>query len=234
MKRKIKFHKELLNPLLTVLLTGGFLITIFVSLVRGESLGWFASNKNVSASGAGVSVVNKDAELSIAYGTYTDGEWQYGDYTVLASAPALNLSSFSIPGSSARFKLRIHNTSDTHPLSVTEIGLASFRSENEVPAVIDGENYYLGTQLTACLVSGTPEEKTAARPLAAYVGDTHTLAAASPLVLYSGSTEISPNGNAEWIVELRFINTDSNQNAYANFGVDGNGTCTRQIYFMME
>lgn len=235
MKRKFTFHKELITPVIAVMLTGGLLLTVLISLMKDETFGWFSMNKNVNATGAAVSALTKDAEILIAPGSYADGEWEYGEFVPLSPSTELNLSDFTIPGTAVRFKLRLRNKSDSIPISVTEFGFAEYGDVNEVPVTIDDKDYYLGTQLTACLVSGDPEERTAAQYLASYAdGTSGDLTAAAALVLCTDTTEIAAGGTVDWIVELRFVNEDRDQNAYADFGEDGNGVCTRQIYFMVE
>ena len=116
------------------------LIVIMVSVLAlgKQAYGWFAENKVVDSTGAEITASEVDYDISI----YDSSMTKIG---TLSATDAISFN-LDLPGSVDYFVLELENNTDG-PITLSEFGFERPYSSEEKAVIVDGNSYYLSTQL---------------------------------------------------------------------------------------
>ena len=213
-------HAVVILVLLVVL--GASLLVYF-----NRTLGWFADNRNVSASGAEVALAQYGIEGTYFAKGANKAEFSQikGEFVFSDIAPGQRISL------QARY---VNNSAENRALSVY-LGLLA--NEVETPLVLDGKYYYLSTQLkiVAISVNGADQsvqaDKFLMNPPADKLAYDAEQTAENVLV---AQFDLLASQTATVEVTVEFVNyVDVDQNVFQGFG-KGAENCFRKFIAFVE
>ena len=212
---------------ITLIVVLAVLIIAIAAFSSNRSFGWFSLSKEISASGI---QVNPDrATFDVYYRLEGETDW-----TLIDLSQPISLSdAISAPGSIAVIEVKIINNSN-RPVELREFGIAA---PLDLEEVANQAGVYLSTELYT-----TVSQVSNAR------GDSFLLDSPPPLskdgvalsvgkidyMQYVSSSRPIILALDEYIVfkiSVMFLNRETSQNAFKNFGVNGDGVCSRRLYF---
>lgn len=208
---------KIFGSLVSLFLVSGLLIVSSVILFRPQSFAWLADNREVNGGGMQVTVDTLDIEAS--YYCKGPDDADYVEMNSLESAFAGLL-----PGDTVWVKILYESREN---MDHTALVYLSTFDGCEVPLVIEGRYYYLGTQLKVMETGEFFLE-----PPADYLSydDEQSL---SDMEL--GEVQLPAGETAEFEFSVQFVNyADVNQSAYEHFGSAGNECCYRTVTSVFE
>ena len=210
------------------------LVVAFVAIAPDLSFGWFSQNNQVSAKGMTVQAEHPDFDVYYRAAGATD--WTLIDISNPSDIAVTN--QMQSPGASVTFEVKIVNKSQ-RAIAMQAFGFAAPTSTEEVA---NAAGVYLSTELytTLLAINGTDvaDNKTFLRPSTAM--DAPGAVGAVNILGTNSVTLAANNGEVVFSVKMTFNNRtevvdgeerDVNQNVFKHFGVDGDGTCQRRLYF---
>ncbi|MGN1066759.1 MAG: hypothetical protein ACI4QH_03010 [Candidatus Fimimonas sp.] len=211
-------HAVVILVLLVVL--GASLLVYF-----NRTLGWFADNRNVSASGAEVTLAQYGIEGTYFAKGANEAEFSQkdGDFGFGGIAPGQQVSM------QARY---VNNSTETRTLSVY-LGLLA--NEVETPLVLDDKYYYLSTQLKIVAISvngqSVQENKFLMTPPTDKLAYDAEQTVENVLV---AQFDLLASQTVTVEVTVEFVNyADVDQNVYQGFG-NGTENCFRKFIAFIE
>lgn len=192
-----------------------------------RTLGWFADNRNVSASGAEVALAQYGIEGTYFAKGANEVEFSQidGDFVFSGIAPGQRVSL------QARYT---NNSAENRALSVY-LGLLA--TDVETPLVLDGKYYYLSTQLKIVAISvngaaqSVQDDKFLMTPPADKLAYDAEQTVENVLI---AQFDLLASQTATVEVTVEFVNyADVDQNVFQGFG-NGAGKCFRKFIAFVE
>lgn len=215
--------RKYIAPLLSLLTTGLMLVLVFF-LVLDRSLGWFANNNDLSASG--MSVKARGVPETEQY-LMVDG--------VRIEDQSNNLFAGLVPGDTIKLRLYVKNK-ENRAINFKLLMQAPTENDDE-PYILDGLYHYMGTQIRINSVKNGSSELLSLsgneRYLlelddSLYIGKNSDLPPTSVDSEYDFSSlsdkpltntlNIAANGEMILDIELEFVDNKISQNPYIEFG----------------
>lgn len=230
---KLNISKALVMKGVSLVVVFAMLITAYVAFSMNKTLGWFAKNNTVTASGM----------ITQAYHDKFNVEYSLDGTTWQAFTGTVDLTNIKAPGDTIQISFRVRSIG-SKPVTLTGFGLDAPGINDDIPRFDGGTAYYLSTELRTRLVSMKVGETAIT-----ISNDKQTEESLTPLRTDTGANAIS---YFEWIdaanrqiamqqndfvvftVEFNFINRMTvNQNIYKNYQENG-GVCIRDVYITFE
>ena len=211
------------------------LVVSLVAISYNWSFGWFSENNDVSANGMSVqaNVPTIDVYYRDLSSSITTSNWTKVDLT----NPINVARSLTSPGATAKFEIKIVNNS-TYPITLKEFGFAAPTASEEVA---NAAGVFLSTELYTTVESvgaeGASPGFTLNSPPAL---DETGLALSTGKIDYiqyvSNPSVITlpAGGNVVFKLNIMFVNRETSQNDYKNFGRDNDGVCSRRLYLTYD
>ena len=162
--KKLNISKAVVSRGASLLVVSIALVAAYVAISMNMTLGWFAKNNTVTASGMVTQAY--DANFKITYQsvevTTKDGSLIITPKNELVDSPGDFLAAVKVPGQSVAFNVTITNVG-AYPAKVTGIGLKAPSADDDRPLIetvtTDGTTstvyYYLSTQLTTEILAAS-------------------------------------------------------------------------------
>ena len=221
MKKSIKNY---IMPLSTLILMGTVLILSTIVFFN-NSLAWVASNDHIDAGGMSVSVRGlPDADVYLM----VDG--------VSIDENATDIFADLLPGQKVSFNVCVKNNTDDKIFF--RISMAAPTAEQDTPYVVDGVYHYFGSQIRINSIKNGSDDLLTLSGSYCYLlplSDNLYANGLPPTAINSeydfslleernltSEVEINAGGQVTLDVELEFVDNNTLQNAYIDFGkVDG-------------
>lgn len=209
------------------------LIVSLVAVAPDMSFGWFSQNAEVTANG--MEVKTEMTDFDVFYRMKGETAWNAIDLSSpIAVADALNA-----PGITATFEIKIVNKG-RNAVTIKSFGIASPVENVEEKANAAG--VYLSTELYTTLVSVKTEDGSKAYtlnspPPLTGAGVSLKTSGAIDYVQYVSSLdpiELAVDGDVVFELSIMFLNRPESQNQFKNFGKDGDGICSRRLFFTYD
>ena len=237
---------------------GVSLVAVFAVLVVSLlavlplSYGWFAEGKTATATGMQTQIYKTDFEVT--YGIVTafndDGSpVTPEDFFDITGDPEM-FRDIKAPGDTVAIQIKIVNKGK-YTVKLSQFGIETpTELQEQTNGLINpatNADAYLSTELTTRLVAVTDKDGKALFPVPSSATN-HYLRASSvtsvssiPRIDYiadlglssNQSVTIEPNGEIYITIQVKFENTDKNQNVFKNFAANG-GVCKRSFFFTYE
>ena len=275
---KLNISKALLTRGLSLVVVFATLVASYAALSMNATLGWFAKNEKVTASGMITqayaakfevtieqliidenSVEKAVAVQNIQYTSVSKDETGEEVKTVISTDSIL--ANVKVPGQYVTYRITVKNIG-VYSVNLTGIGLEAPGVDDDLPKFVDGQAYYLSTQLNTWLKKaeftpkggtsaeiglktfttpnneGSPDHQTGAELLreddiSKRINYVGWLNNQTPIELGSGDSVM-------FTFVVHFKDDGNNQNAYKNFGelgVNGkieNGQCRRSLFITWD
>ena len=220
MLEKLKINKNYIMPL-TSLVVVGTVMVLSVAMLLNSSLGWLASNDEVTAGGMGVGVRGMpDVDVYLEL----DG--------VRLAEDATDIFSGLVPGQKVAVKLYAENKTDEAVRFA--LSMAAPTAEDDTPVIEDGLYHYFGSQIRLNSIKQGESEQLTLTGIDRYLLtldaelytdglqptaidaelDFSTLGAKA----LTGDIEIAAGGTLVLDLELEFVDNNKLQNPYIKFG----------------
>lgn len=210
------------------------LVVAFVAIAPDLSFGWFSQNNQVSAKGMTVQAEHPDFDVYYRAAGATD--WTLIDISNPSDIAVTN--QMQSPGASVTFEVKIVNKSQ-RAIAMQAFGFAAPTSTEEVA---NAAGVYLSTELYTTLLNVGKDNGTAVEAITGVSVVNAPALDATGVALSTGQVNfityvtnqtvtVAAGGNVVFGLKVQFLNRDSEQNDFKNFGVGGDGTCQRRLYF---
>lgn len=218
--KQLNIKKEYVMPLISLITVGVVMIMAIVTMA-GSTLGWYAHNDQVDANGMNISVKGMpDTEQYIIYnGNKLDDA-------------ATDIFAGMRPGDIAEFQLYIKNK--TNEKIDFQLLMAEPSAEQDTPYILDGLYHYFGSQLRLNSIKSGENSLLTLQGTDRYLLPldeglyTNGLQPTSINSEFDFSTlseraltnviEIDANGELVLTIQIEFVDNNTLQNAYINFG----------------
>lgn len=218
--KQLNIKKEYVMPLISLITVGVVMIMAIVTMA-GSTLGWYAHNDQVDANGMNISVKGMpDTEQYIIYnGNKLDDA-------------ATDIFAGMRPGDIAEFQLYIKNK--TNEKIDFQLLMAAPSAEQDTPYILDGLYHYFGSQLRLNSIKSGENSLLTLQGTDRYLLPldeglyTNGLQPTSINSEFDFSTlseraltnviEIDANGELVLTIQIEFVDNNTLQNAYINFG----------------
>lgn len=228
---KLLVKKEYIKPLFSLALVGSVLVLSLMTFL-GNTLGWFASNDNVSGNGMQVSVSGvPDTDLYLM----VDG--------VRVDDNAADIFENLVPGQKVSFQLYVRNK--TNKQIDFKLYMEAPTAEQDTVLVVDGLYHYFGSQIRVNSVKNGDNNLLALSGADCYLlplGEELYVDGLQPTAIeteYNFSAledrvitpviQIDAEGVLVLDFELEFVDNNTLQNAYINFGKIDSQTLARTL-----
>lgn len=219
-----KLVKDYIMSISALILISSVLILSTIMFFN-NSLGWFASNELVDSGGVNVSVRGlPDADVYLM----VDG--------VIIDENATDIFADLLPGQKVSFNICVKNNTDSNILF--RISMAAPTAAQDTPYVADGLYHYFGSQIRINSIKNGSEDLLALSGSYCYLlplSDDLYANGLPPTAIDSeydfsllkernltGEVKINAGGQITLDVEIEFVDNNTLQNAYIDFGkVDG-------------
>ena len=225
MKKTLSENQKLiLKKAISLIAVFAVLVIALVAVSTNWSFGWFSQNKDVSANG--MSVQTNVPSVKVYYRLLGETDW----IEINRTDPINVASTITAPGQSVTFEVKIVNKSD-YAITVREFGFATPTGSEESK---NNAGVYLSTELYTTLENLKVGNKdyTLNGEGAVYLraGEINFM----KYVNDSSNVTLSPEGDAIFKISIEFLNREESQNAFKNFGKNGDGACSRRFYFTYD
>jgi hypothetical protein len=229
MKKTLSENQKLIvKKAISLIAVFAVLVIAFVAVSTNWSFGWFSQNKDVSANG--MSVQTDIPSVEVYYRILGATDW----IEINRTDPIDVASTLTAPGLSVTFEVKIVNKSD-YAITVREFGFAtptgSEESTNDAGVWLSTELY---TTLEGLKVGGTDYTLNAPtlgeNAVCLRTGEINFMKHVND----SSNVTLSPEGDAVFKISILFLNRKTSQNAFKNFGKNGDGACSRRFYFTYD
>lgn len=247
---KLNISKQLVSKGASLVVVLVALVAAYVAVSMNSTLGWFAKNNTVTASGMITQAY--DARFKVTYTNVKLTENEDGtiskDQGTSYEDPREIITGVKVPGHSVTFDITIQNIGP-YAVNVTAIGLEAPTLEEDKPKIDydkDGKVVYryLSTELTTDVIMVTSKSKDdegndKIQPYdinddsdARYLRDRDTGVADRInyfdwVDLDEGIT-LNPKDSITFTIEMTFVDATYDQNIFKNFADEG--ACTRRIF----
>lgn len=230
-KNEKQIRKEQITPFVSLTLVSIILLIAMFAFFNG-SLAWLASNNNVTANGITVSARGTpDADVYLMI----DG--------VRIDEGATDLFSDIVPGEKIRFKICVKNNTDENVLF--RIAMAAPTADQDSEYEKDGLYHYFGSQIRINSIKNSSDDILTLSGASCYLlplSDALYVDGLPPTAIdseydFSSLTErelteeveIGAGGEIFLDVELEFVDNNTLQNAYIDFGKSDGQTLARTL-----
>ena len=218
--KQLNIKKEYVMPLISLITVGVVMIMAMVAMA-GSTLGWYASNDQVNANGMNISVKGMpDTEQYITY----EGK--------RLDESATDIFADMRPGYTVDFQLHIKNKTDEK--IDFQLLMAAPSAEQDTPYILDGLYHYFGSQLRLNSIKNGENSLLTLQGKDRYLLPldeglyTDGMQPTSIDSEFDFSTlseralteimEIGANGELVLTIQIEFVDNNTLQNAYINFG----------------
>lgn len=224
--KKLNISRAVVSRGASLLVVSIALVAAYVAISMNMTLGWFAKNNTVTASGMVTQAYDANFQVSYQRVDTDSDEVLSKDF----------LAAVKVPGQSITFTVTVTNVG-LYPAEVTSVGLKLPTVAQDVPIYDpDQDEYrYLSTELTTQVLEATVNRKNKEfitlnsngsqflrdESGAAEIDYFQWLMVTSPITLEKGES-------ITFTIKITFEDK-GNQNVYKNY-VEKGGTCVRDIY----
>ena len=234
MKEKMSLlKKKMIYSLITM--SSIFCLLVFcILLLPSNSLSWLSKNEKVDGLGSGSSV--EKSPLRVEYARCDAQTLVAGEFAQIHRDTSLDFLESDVwyPGYSVVLELKITNVG-IEAICVDTVGFCAPTEEEEIALVVDENSYYLGTQLSAAVLSinQTPQSPLIEQRLLTL--DPSGEANRVELILYEDENQsviLDPSESIRLTIRLSFVNEDFSQDEYRNFGKEEGAQegCRRRLF----
>ena len=163
--KKLNISKAVVSRGASLLVVSVALVAAYIAISMNMTLGWFAKNNTVTASGMVTQAYDANFKItyqSVEVTTNEDGTLNIEPKNTPVDSPGDFLAAVKVPGQSVAFNVTITNVG-VYPAKVTGIGLKAPSAEDDRPLIetvtSNGTTstvyYYLSTQLTTEILAAS-------------------------------------------------------------------------------
>lgn len=245
---KLNISKALVRKGVSLVVVFAMLITAYVAFSMNKTLGWFAKNNTVTASGM-VTQAYQD-KFRVEYSL--DNE----NWTVMTTQSPVDLTDLRVPGDIDTIYFRVTSIG-SKPVYLTGFGISAPGMNDDIPKIdANGKACYLSTELQTRLVEMAkqpvsedeeadddqytiPDDtETNEIPYTVLRDETNGAAAIDYFdwVNWGGSDSsilLNPQDSVVFTVEFEFINRTDPQDIFKNFTSTG-GACNRYVFVTFD
>lgn len=251
---KLNISKALLTRGLSLVVVFATLVASYAALSMNATLGWFAKNEKVTASGMITQAYA--ASFKVSYVQLTPGKNESGEATEVRTPvenPSQIIANMKVPGQEVTFEITIQSTG-VYDVKLTGVGLEAPGVDDELPKVTgsgtDVQYHYLSTQLTTQVVR---VDTTGNSNLSLKSGETEkrflrgTDGTGRKINYFDWLNQdvavLSSGESITFTVKISFVDqtyNGGNQNVFKNFGERDengrpiNGYCGRQLFITWD
>ena len=233
---KLNISKALLTRGLSLVVVFATLVASYAALSMNHTLGWFAKNEKVTASGMITQAYHPKLKVEYTLDLTKEDSWE----TFTGTIP---LTELSAPGDTELIYFRVTSIS-ARPVTVTGFGLDAPGFDKEIPKVDSSGAHYLSTELQTRLLELTinnkdeaaiADDSTSART---YLRENDVSARIEYLDFLAKNDDNRTGfvlGTGEFFVftvEFHFENKTEDQNVFKNF--HSSGKCERTLYISFD
>lgn len=252
---KLNISKALLTRGLSLVVVFATLVASYAALSMNATLGWFAKNEKVTASGMITQAYA--ASFKVSYVQLTPGKDENGTATVVRTPvenPSQIIANMKVPGQEVTFEITIQSTG-VYDVKLTGVGLEAPGVDDELPKVTvsgtDVQYHYLSTQLTTQVLSVTDSDSELSLKSGTQVEPPRVLRDTDGTGrrinyfdwLNQDVAVLSSGESIVLTVKISFVDqvyNGGNQNVFKNFGERDengkpiNGYCGRQLFITWD
>ena len=257
---KLNISKKLASKCVSLIVIFAMLIAAYSAFSLNETLGWFAKNEMVTASGMITQAYTSSFKVTCATVTQTTDAQ---GVTKTETTPIQNINAIftniKVPGQSVTFDITVQNVG-LYAVELTGLGFEEPNITEDIPKMEGTKAYYLSTELSVDVNEVThykkDGEETQATVLDLIESDDDTVTSrplrdengvserinycdwlgASSVVEGRKLVKLEPQESVTFTVTVLFEDRDD-QNVYKNFGADGDGQqerCARGLFITFD
>ena len=247
---KLNISKALVRKGVSLVVVFAMLITAYVAFSMNKTLGWFAKNNTVTASGMVTQAYQDKFRVEYSFVSGQDVNWHVLD------GNTIDLSELRVPGDTVVIQFRVTSIG-SKPVYLTGFGVDAPGMNDDIPKIdANGKACYLSTELQTRLVEMAKQpvsedaeaddnqytipvdDENDEIPYTALRDETN----GAPAIDYFdwvnwGSTDssilLNPQDSVVFTVEFEFINRTDPQDIFKNFTSTG-GACNRYIFLTFD
>lgn len=238
------------------------LVVSFVAIIP-LSLGWFAKNNQVTASGMHNQAYKTDFDVSYKVYVEDTRTWQDSNVTEI-------FSQIRAPGDSTEIKITIkHKSYNKYAVNFTGFGMEAPTAIQDIPKIdSEGNIRYLSTEINTQLLAVSVAPKEGSETSYTIIDDSTEGIASAPVYLRGTTSDkemgtetasknpgaaeridyidavsfdndeekkiyVPAGGSVTFTIRVSFVNTSYDQNVYKDF-VNTKGKCERSFFYTYE